>query len=435
MLFGKGSWSIFGIKPESLLKFSLTMQAPVNLFEVSQLKASVITRFMNRPTVGINPFEKPRKDEELKDPMVIATIAKGYTEDNPPPFGVETVAEYFGSTEAEFRIGQDSQSNYYGFWAVFNDFDDLTDVASKKEGLSYTNISRPYKFLNKDEKKAIDSFVQATNVTSRKQFPVLVDFVQGRVYAATTNAEEADWIRAILQKLGAEVFSLRWDFDSPDWVNTFLNKITTETRSSYKDAMRTRADELTRFTKKEVEKLDDKMMEKVVSNYFGIAELATGQWAALKGPTKIKLAKCSDAVSCTGPSEAFSLLQISNSVEVAAASVVFQELTTKTRKETEYQVRNDLFTISMDPFINNQDAGVAFLKSFDLPRYKSELKKEIRETKQTLTIAKYWDEWLRQMRGAVAVFIDNVIITLNVDGTTNGLMPFSSDATEETVNV
>jgi hypothetical protein len=255
------------------------------------------------------------------------------------------------------------------------------------------------------------------------------------VYAATTNPEEVDWIRAILQKLGAEVFSLRWDFDGPDWVNTFLNKITTETRSSYKEAMRTRAEELTRFTKKEVEKLDDKMMEKVVANYFGVAELATGQWAALKGPTKIKLAKCSDAVSCAGASEAFSLLQISNTVEVAAASVIFQELTTKMRKGEEYQVRNDLFTISMDPFINNQDAGVAFLKGFDLPRYKMELKKEIKETKTPLTFPKHWDEWLRQMRGAVAMFIDNLVETLKVDRKTNGLMQFSSDATEETVNV
>ena len=433
MLFGKGNWAIFGVKPESLLPFVTTLQAPVNLFAVSQLKASVITKFLSRPTVGINPFATPRRDEDLTDPMVIASIAKAYTDDNPPPFGVDQLVDFFGATEEQFRIGSDQQSNYYGFWIVFNDFEDLTDTASKKEQLSYVNVSRPYKFLNKDEKKGIDAHVTATNFIARKQFPVLVDFVEGRVYAATTSAEEIGWVQAVLKQLGAEVFSLRWDFDHFDFPSRFLRAVAEGTKPTYEGAMRTRADELTRFTKKEVEKLEDKMMEKVVSTFFAIAELETGQWAALKGPSKIRLAKPSDPVTCAGPSEAFTLLHLTETAEVSSATVVFQELTSKFKKETEYQVRNDLFTIQVDDNINNQDAGAALLKGFDLPRYKREITKEIKATKAELPIAKYWDEWLREMRGAVAIFIDNMIETLKVDRATYGLVKYESEETSEEV--
>src|SRR5438874_1043548 len=133
MLFGKGNWSIFGIKSESHMPFAVTLASPVALFQVSQLKASVVTKFSNRATVGINPFALPRKDENLTDVDVISMIAKAYEDvDNPPPLAIDQLKDFFGATPESFRIGSDSQSNYYGFWVVFNDFEDLTDTASKK---------------------------------------------------------------------------------------------------------------------------------------------------------------------------------------------------------------------------------------------------------------------------------------------------------------
>lgn len=436
MLFGKGNWSIFGIQPSSLLAFKTTLAAPVNLFAVSQLKASVITKFQNRPTVGINPFAAPRKDEGLTDPTVLATIAKVYTDDQPALFSVLTLVDFFGATEEDFKIGQDAQSHYYGFWAIFNDFDDVTDVASKKEQLAYTNVSRPYKFLNKDEKKGVDSFIQATNVLTRKQFPVLVDFIEGCVYAATTTAEEIEWVRAILESLGAECFGLAWDFDSLDFPSRFLSAVDKGTKPTFESAMRTRADELTRFSKKEIEKLEDKTMERIVSTFFAIAELETGQWAALKGPSKIKLSHVGDPVTCAGPSEAFTLLRLVHPLEnseVAAASIVFQELTSKFKKEVEYQVRNDLFTMTLDSNVNLVDAGAALLKGFDVPGFKSGMMKEIKTTKAELPIAKYWNEWLRGMRGAIAMYIDNMTETLKIDKKAFGLNKYESEGVEETV--
>jgi hypothetical protein len=438
MLFGKGNWSIFGVEPKSLLQFNITLQTPANLFGVSQLKASIITKFQDRATVGINPFATPRKDEDLKDVNIIAELAKALAEDRPEdyisPLSPDVLQDFYGGTPSSYRIGQDDQSDYYGFWVVFNDFEDLTDTASKKEQASYLAVSRPYKYLNNDEKKGVDAQIKATTVTARKQFPVLVDFVAGRVFAATTNAEEIGWVQAILKNLGAETFSLRWDFDDINWTSNFLCHVVKETKPSYAEAMRTRADELTRFSKKEVEKLEDKMMERVVSSFFAIAELETGDWAALKTAAKIRLHKPSDPITCAGPSEAFTVLGFSEEAFPAAATVVFQELTSKFKKETEYQVRNDKFTIQLDENINNQDAGVALLKGFDLPSFKREMMREIKHTKAELPIAQYWDNWLREMRAAVLNFTDNITETLKVDKTL-GLKRFEFEAQEEEVAV
>jgi len=445
MLFSRGNWSIFGVRPESILKFRRTFADPTiaaaALFGVSQLKASVVTRYQQKPTVGINPFADPRLDESLTDLAILESLSKTLDPaiDNPLPFAPSLLNDYFGTTEEDFKIGSDDLSHYYGFWAVFNDFDDVTDVASKKEQLAYTNVSRPYKFLNKDEKKGVDSFIQATNVLTRKQFPVLIDFVEGRVYAATTTVEEVEWVRAVIENLGGECFGLHWDFDSIDFPSRFLSVVDKGTKPTFEAAMKTRADELTRFSKKEIEKLEDKMMEKIVSNFFAIAELETGQWAALKGPSKIKLSHVGDPVTCAGPSEAFTLLRLVHPLEnseVASATIVFQELTSKIKKDVEYQVRNDLFTLVLDNNVNLQDAGAALLKGFDLPAYKRDVMKEIKQTKAELPVQRYWDEWLRQMRGAIAMYIDNMTESLQIDKKAFGLNKYESEeTTEEVVNV
>jgi hypothetical protein len=448
MLFGKGSWSIFGLKPESLMKFKLSMvQTPGNLalFSVSQLKASLITKFQNKATVGINPFASPRLDETLVDPLVLQAVGKILDPDNSQPSAdslpgkglIDQLVDFYGANEAAFKIGQDDQSHYYGFWAVFNDFDDVTDVASKKEALAYTNVSRPYKFLNKEEKKGVDSFVQATNVLTRKQFPVLMDFIEGRVYAATTNVEEVGWVQSLIEALGGECFSLCWNFDNVKFPSLFLDAIRCGTKPVFLKEMEARASELTRFTKKEIVKLDDKIMEKIVSNYFAITELETGRWAALKGPSKIKLSASGDPITCAGPSEAFALLGLDspwdNSIP-AAATVVFQELTSKFKKEVEYQVRNDLFSLVLDDNVNLQDAGAALLKGFDVPGFKQDVMRQIKESKSELPIAKYWDTWLRKMRGAIAIYIDDMTETLKIDKQAFGLKKYESES-EEAITV
>jgi len=419
----------------------------LTLFCVSQLKASLTTKFQNKATVGINPFASPRLDETLVDPLILQTVAKLLDPVNSQPSSdslpgkglIEQLVDFYGANEAAFKIGQDDQSHYYGFWAVFNDFDDVNDVPSKKEGLAYASVSRPYKFLNKDEKSGVDSFVQATNVLTRKQFPVLIDFIEGRVYAATTSVEEVGWVQSLIEALGGECFGLYWDFDNVNFPSLFLNAVRCGTKPTFSSAMGTRASELTRFTKKELVKLDDKIMEKIVSNFFAITELDTSRWAALKGPSKIKLSATSDPITCTGPSEAFALLGLvapwENSLP-AAATVVFQSLTSKFKKDVEYPVRSDLFQLVLDDNMNLQDAGAALLKGFDVPSFKREVMRQIKDSKSELPIAQYWDAWLRVMRSAIAMFIDDMTETLKVDKKEFGLNKYESEGTtEEVVNV
>src|SRR5208337_835659 len=104
MLFGRGHWAVFGIKKQDAQAFLQDNKAFVAAL---QAQALATTKKKAVPTAGINPFGTPRLDEVDGD-----------------------------VTPDEFRLG-DSQ---YGFWVVFNDYEDVTDPASKKEQIAYTGI-------------------------------------------------------------------------------------------------------------------------------------------------------------------------------------------------------------------------------------------------------------------------------------------------------
>src|SRR5271169_4204697 len=110
MLFGRGHWAIFGIKRPEAGSF---LTSTKTLTKALQDTAIQTTKAKNVPTTGINPFAAPRLDE--------TTTQLGGIED--------------------FKIGD----HQYGFWLVFNDYEDVTDPASKKEQIAYTEIKRPFK--------------------------------------------------------------------------------------------------------------------------------------------------------------------------------------------------------------------------------------------------------------------------------------------------
>ena len=87
--------------------------------------------------------------------------------------------------------------------------------------------------------------MKASAVMSRKQFPVLIDFVGERIYAETTDAEEIGALRHLLQSLGAEPISIAWNFGNPDWPSKFLNKV--REANNFGKEMADRAEELRRF--------------------------------------------------------------------------------------------------------------------------------------------------------------------------------------------
>lgn len=424
MLFGRGVWSIFGIRKTSGDKFIAGLSDRVKLYKLSQFKASILTRQDSIASFGINPFADPRKDETK--PFAPETFPMLLSEDL-SVVALEELSANYGAGFEEYSLG-DGQ---YGFWVVINDFEDVTDPKSKQEAFAYKETGKPFKFLSKEEKKLIESNIKASAVCSRTQFPVLVDFNSETVYAASGNAEQVGLVRTLIASLGGEDFSLAWQFDGYDWPSRFLKTINDEMRDTYRSAMATRAEELSRFRPEEVEKLDDRMMEGVVSSYFAMTELETGKWAGLTTPARVRLFKASDPATASNPSVAFSLMQEFTDGQIAAAGVVFQSLDSKFNKKTEDEVqyRSDLFTIDVNDNVNLTDAGAAMLRGFDLPRFKKEMKKFLKE-KGTISILDFWKEWLSATKTACNMFVDNVTETLKIDKQKYGLKPYESESAE-----
>jgi len=426
-LFARGNWSIFGVDKSNLEDFKKSLNDSLTMFQLSQAKAALKTKGDKVATVGINPFDGPRLDERpqtidvtLETMRILEFELTDNAAEQIKTIDLNLLGDNFGQTEGAFSLGYEG---CYGFWAVFNEWEDLTDIASKREQFAYSTYERPYKFLNKEDKKALEMTLLPNTVTARVQFPVLVDFVSGLVFCANTNAEAIGSVRDLLLEMGAKPVSLHWEFGSYDWPTLFLNKVASQTK--FKDEMATRADERSRFSKEEIESLDDKNMEKIVSTFFAISELESGRWAALATPAKIKLRKTLDAVTVADPSNGFTLLNISDEGQVASAALRIQELGSYfTKKGEERVTRNDTATFDINDNMNNQDAGVALLRGFDLPQFRKDLLKELKKNQATFDIHQYWSEWFSQMRGAVTTFIADVADLLNLDGTDPSIKPF-----------
>ena len=422
MLFSRGTWAIFGADPDSQETFIKALSDPDTLFGVSQLAASVTTKFRAENTHGIVPFETPRLDEQLTDVAKIAEINELTLRMEDPEYNpseglpvIQANEKYLGSLE-DFCLG----NHKYGFWFVENEYEDVSDLPSKREHLSYQDMNRPYKFLIKDEKSSIESKVAASSVLGRSQFPVLIDFQHGRVYAASSNKDSLTALQETLVGLGVKYTPLVWDFEYPSWPGEFLSRIAENT--CFKNEMKARAEELSRHSSAEVEKLEDRAMEKIVSNFFAISELESEVWVALSTPAKVRIHKPIDPVGVSNPSVAFELLDTYESARPSAAASVFQEVVIKrTKGGGEKLYRNDLFTVDINDNANIQDVGAAMLRGFDLPRFKKEVKATLK-TKGTISIKDFWSMWLQGIHDSILIFTDSVTSVLDIDKKKYGLI-------------
>ena len=398
-MFGRGAWAVFGVKAESQAMFEAGL-APSSgqVVVVSQSAAVEAAKLQGTPTCGINPFDKPRGDEA--DTPVI------------------------GNTE-DFRLGPQQ----FGLWFCINDYEDVTDPKSKQEQQSYELATKPFKFLKKEEKLQVEAAVKASAVASRKQFPVLIDFVGERIYAFTTKDEEIGLVRQLLEDLGCVTFHMGWNFGSWDWPQQFIKAVWDSNK--FRAQMQSRADDLRRFKKDEVEANEDKMLETIVDGYFSMAELETGQWAGLSTPAKIKLFPGTDASTEASVSAAFTIAsQFEETAAIVSASCVIQHLDSYiNKKDEEKQKRTDILTIDINDKVNLSDAGAAALRGFDLPQYKKDMKRHAKDRGQ-LGIRDYWFEWLIAMKNGIAFFVDNVTETLHIDKDL-GLMAYEYEQNAE----
>lgn len=409
-MFARGNWSVFGVARDKQAAFVQSLDSWARMFYWSQLAASAVVRMSKVPAIGINPYDRPRLDEgeELTIAQVEAVAAfRSLDPDTLPqgtlftsdPEGADT-GKLYGLGAERFVIGQ----KRYGFWFVWNDWKDVGDQASKKEDLAYTSAQRPYKFLDKEAKIAVDVAADSASAMVRKQFPVMVDFSTGRVFAETTNKGQLGLLQDLLQSLGCEVFAMAWVFGRGGaWIPPLLKQLHADSR--FKEAFGKRAGQEAVLGRGMAEKLEDREMEKIVSTTFSLTELETEEWIGLTTPAEIKLFPGADRVVASSPTSATLLMDASRESEIYSAVLIFQErVAVVSRKGEERTFRNDIFRLAVNDNINETEAGAGLLRSFELVGFKRKIAREARKSGHYPEIKRLWCYWMLGMEAAIDTF-------------------------------
>jgi len=434
-MFGRGTWAIVGLTKESLESFRTTLEDRTTMAASSQMAAAAVTRQFSVDALGINPFRAPRLDEEhpigLEHQEALAQYAiteheKGY--DQALPEEILDCAGY-GWSAAQFQL--DATLPWYGLWAVSNEWTDVSDLASIKEQRSYVSLERPYRFLQAIDKQLVDEATLGVTAAVRKQVPVLLDFNEGRVYIETSNKKLIHTISVRLQQLGAEVIPVAWTYAQPNWTSEILNRLYEGTQ--FQDDFVRRADEATRFSAKEIEKLEDRELEGIVANYFSMTQLESELWVGISGPAQVRLHDTTPPIGVKAPTTATTLLQMTNDAKVLSGAITFQERIAFTGKDGgERTFRKDVLCLDVNDRINLTDAGAAMLRGFDVPSMRKDIQREIRQTNHVPSIDQFWGVWLQQLSNAVRTIEAAFREVLALDGDqAAGILPMKVPMKEE----
>ena len=86
--------------------------------------------------------------------------------------------------------------------------------------------------------------------------------------------------------------------------------------------------------------------------------------------------------------------------------------------------------------INLTDVGAAMMRGFDIPAFRKDIQREIRQTKQVPSIEQFWSGWLHEMSNAVRTIEATFRELLDVDGNQEaGILPRRAPTTEELLEV
>jgi hypothetical protein len=439
-MFGRGNWAIVGIAKDSLEAFKTNLEDRKLMIAVSQLAASAVTRHIKVDALGINPFSVPRLDEQhemsLDHQQELARYAGSSQEarenDNLPEEILNS--EGYGFGEQNFELH--SSLPWYGLWAVSNQWKDVSDLPSVKEQHSYSVLERPYKFLQATDKNTVDQEIHGITAATRKQLPVLLDFNEGRAYIENSSKKAIQAVTELLKQMGVETIAVGWTYSHPNWPAEILNKLHEGTQ--YQSDFVKRADEATRFRPKEIEKLEDKEVESIVANFFSMTQLPSELWAGIATPAQIRLhAAASQPIVVKAPSSATTLLGMTSDAHLLSGSLTFQERVTYMNKKGEERTfRKDMLSIDVNDQINLTDVGAAMLRGFNIPAFKKEIQREIRQTKQVPSIDEFWSTWLHQMSNAVRTIEASFREILDIDGDEKaGILPMQALSSDEVLEL
>ncbi|WP_031499915.1 hypothetical protein [Bryobacter aggregatus] len=422
-MFGRGNWAIVGLVKESLEDFSINLADPVRMAAASQLAAAAVASLYGGDATGINPYDAPRLDEKqelnLDQQTELARYAVAEQVDGTAtPLPEEILAgSGYGRTVAAFQIH--SQLPWFGLWAVYNEQKNASDLPSMKEQRSYVMLERPYKFLQPTDKRTVDDQTLDATAVSRTQVPVLLDFHLGRVYIESTNSKQIYSVIVSLNRLGAQIVPVAWNYPAHNWTEAILNRLYEGTQ--FRDEFKKRAEEAMRFKEKEIEKLEDREMEAIVSKFFSMTELSSGIWAGISGPSRIRIHDAAPPIAVSSPTMATTLLNLTEAAGVVTGAITMQEsITITTKSGAERNIRRDIARFDLNDRINLTDVGAAMLRGFDMASHKKDVLREIRETRQVPAIPQFWGGWLHQMNNAVHTIEESFREVLELGGDEQG---------------
>ncbi|MEO8593722.1 MAG: hypothetical protein ABI759_10390 [Candidatus Solibacter sp.] len=435
-MFGRGSWAILGLAKDSLDAFKTSLEDRTLMLTSSQLAAAAIIRHFHAETVGINPFRTPRLDED--HPLL------GAQEEELAQFATLPPEEYAGaSLPPEILAGEGhavtaqpfllhQELPWFGLWAVTNELKDVGDLASIKEQRAYVLLERPYRFLQPTDKNTVDENTPGVTAAVRRQIPVLLDFHEGRVYVESSNKKVIAMIIGALGRLGAGILPVAWTYNRPNWPSTILDGLHENTQ--YRAEFNARAEDATRFGPNELERLEDREMESIVTRFFSMTQLPSDLWVGIAGPAQIRLHDTTPSIPIKTPATATTLLQITRQATISGGALTWQERgSVTTEKGNEFSFRKDLFCLALNDRINLTDVGAAMLRGFDLPTFRKDLQREIRKSGQVPSIEQFWSGWLHEMSNAVRIADGSFRELLDIDGKdVAGIAPLRITVNSET---
>jgi len=428
-MFGRGNWAIAGLVKESLEAFSLSLADPVRMAASSQLAAGAVAQLYGSDATGLSPFSAPRIDEDqeltLDQQTELARHAIAEQLDGSeggPPAEILEGPGYGRGVEA-FQIHP--QLPWFGLWAVTNEWKNASDLPSIKEGRSYVLLERPYKFLQPTDKRTVDDKTMDATAVSRTQVPVLLDFNLGRVYIESSNKKQIQAVIVSLSRLGAEIVPVAWNYPVNNWTEAILNRLHENTQ--FREEFAKRAEETKRFKQSEIEKLEDREMEAIVSKYFSMTELPSGVWAGISGPARIRLHDETPPVAVRNPAVATTLLDLTADAKIVTGAITMQEcISVTTKSGAERNIRRDIARFDLNERINLTEVGTAMLRGFDMASHKKDVMREIRETRQVPAIPQFWGAWLHQLSNAVRTIEDSFREVLELAGDQQaGIVPMA----------
>ncbi|WP_321475098.1 hypothetical protein [uncultured Paludibaculum sp.] len=401
----------------------------------SQMAASAVARLYGADALGFNPFGAPRLDDEQEIGQELqAQLAQHVITDQEEGSDATLPEEILNGDGYAFSVERfqlHPTMPWYGLWAVSNEWKKASDLPSVKEHRSYVLLERPYRFLQSTDKKTVDQETLGVTTIVRKQVPVLLDFNEGRVYIENTNKKLIYTIMVRLKHLGAELIPVAWTYGLPNWTEEILNRL--YERTQYQGDFVKRAEEAKRFSANEIEKLDDRVLEAIVANYFSMTELPGGLWAGISGPAQIRMHHATPAIGVKAPTNATTLLHMTSDAGIVSGVLTFQECVPVLNKEgVERIIRRDLLRVSLNDRINLTDVGAAMLRGFDLATHKKDVQREIRKTKQVPSIPQFWGNWLHELSNAVRTMEAAFREILDIGGEEQaGILPMQGPAKEE----